>query len=49
MKKAVVLDSEDIKHIIAKHFGVDEKAVIKSQYTYSVITDAEPEKARDGA
>ena len=49
MRKAVVLDTDDIKHIIAKHFGVDEKSVIKSQYTYTVITDGEPEKARNGA
>ena len=49
MRKAVVLDAEDIKKIIAEHFGVDEKAVIKSQYTYAVVTDEDPEKARDGA
>jgi hypothetical protein len=41
MKKAVVLDNDDIKKIIAEHFGVDEKQVIKSQYTYTVVTEEE--------
>ena len=30
MKKAVVLDADDIKKIVAKEFGVPEKDVIKS-------------------
>lgn len=37
MDTAVVLNSEDIKKIIAQHFGVEEKQVIKSQYTFTVI------------
>jgi len=37
MENAIVLSSEDIKKIIADHFGVDVKDVIKSQYTYTVI------------
>ena len=46
MKKAVVLETEDIRKIIADHFGVNEKAVIKAQYTYTVITnDDEKEKS----
>ena len=41
MKKAIVLDTNDIKSIIAKHFGVDESKVIKSQYSWTVVTDNE--------
>lgn len=39
MKNAVVLDAEDIKKLIAEKYGVDEKNVIKSQYSYTVIID----------
>lgn len=38
MKKAIVLDTIDIRSIIAKHFGVDESNVIKSQYSWTVFT-----------
>lgn len=38
MKQAVVLETEDVKKIIAEHFKVEEKDVIKSQYTYTVVT-----------
>ena len=34
---AIVLNSEDVKEIIAKHFDVEPSKVIKSQYTYTVI------------
>lgn len=44
MRKAIVLDTDDLKKIIAQHFGVDEKSVIKAQYTFTVITDKETEK-----
>lgn len=39
MKNAIVLDSNDIKKLIAEKYGVSEDAVIKSQYSYTVITD----------
>lgn len=39
MKQAIVLDSNDIKKIIAEKFGVSEENVIKSQYSYTVITE----------
>lgn len=39
MKKAIVVDADDIKAILAEKFGVDEKNVIKSQYSYTVITE----------
>ena len=41
MQNGVILDSDDIKAIIAEKFGVDPKNVIKSQYSYTVITDKE--------
>ena len=44
MKPGVVLNSKDVMRIIAEHFGVDEKMVVKSQYSYTVITDKETEK-----
>ena len=37
MEKAIVLNTDDIKNIIAKQFGVDVSRVIKSQYSYTVI------------
>lgn len=43
MRKAVVVDADDIKKILAEKFGVDEKNVIKSQYSYTVITGVDPE------
>ena len=39
MKQAVVLDSNDIKKLIAEKFEVPEENVIKSQYSYTVITE----------
>ena len=39
MKNAIVVDANDVKKILAAHFGVSEDCVIKSQYSYTVITD----------
>lgn len=39
MKNAVVLETSDVKEIIAEHFGVPVDCVIKSQYTFTVITE----------
>lgn len=36
MSNGVILDSEDIKRIIAEKFGVNEKDVVKTQYSYVV-------------
>ena len=36
MQKAIILDSNDVKKLIAEYFHVDESAVIKSQYSYTV-------------
>ena len=39
MKRGLVLTNDDIKHILAEHFGVYEKSVYKSQYSWVVATD----------
>ena len=41
VKDAVVLDANDVKKIIAERFNVPEENVIKSQYSYTVITEKE--------
>ena len=41
MRKAVVIDSNDIKALLAEKFGVPETDVIKSQYSYTVILKEE--------
>lgn len=38
MKKGIILEANDLKKIIAEHFNVDESCVIKSQYTWTVVT-----------
>lgn len=44
MKSAIVLEQSDIKKLIAEKYGVDEKAVIKTQYSYIVLTGDESEE-----
>ena len=44
MKKAIVVDANDIKAILAEKYGVPEDHVIKSQYSYTVIL---PESEQD--
>ena len=39
MKKAIVLDQDDIKALIAERYDVPEKNVIRSQYSYTVILE----------
>ena len=41
MKNGLILDANDVKQIIAEHFHVPEANVIKSQYSYTVITEDE--------
>ena len=41
MKKGIIIDANDLKKIIAKYFNVDESNVIKSQYSWTVVTDDE--------
>lgn len=37
MEKAIVLNTDDIKEIVAEKFCVDVSKIIKSQYSYTVI------------
>ena len=43
MRKAIVVDANDIKKILADHFNVKPDDVIKSQYSYTIIIDKEGE------
>lgn len=46
MRDAVVVDANDVKEILAEHFGVPQENVIKSQYTYTVIIDKKEVKEK---
>lgn len=37
MKKAIVIEPNDIKAILAEKYGVPEGNIIKSQYSYTVV------------
>lgn len=37
MKSGVVLDADEVRHIIAEHFNVSDDEVIKAKYSYIVI------------
>ena len=39
MRKAVVVDVNDIKEILAEKFGVKPEDVIKSQYSYTIVLE----------
>ena len=39
MKKAIVVETSDIKAILAEHFGVKPENVVKSQYSWTVILE----------
>lgn len=39
MSNGIILDADDIKKILAEKFGVDEKDVIKTQYSYIIKKD----------
>lgn len=39
MKSAIVVTVDDVKEILAEKFGVPSKNVIKSQYSWTVITE----------
>lgn len=49
MKHGIVLDANDVKKVLAKHFNVPEDRVVKSQYSYTVITDDCPEDSEESA
>lgn len=44
MRKAIVLDSDDIKQIISERYGVEKKNIIKTQYSFTVIFNDEEEE-----
>lgn len=39
MKEAIVIEQSDIKKLIAKEYGVDEKQVVKAQYSWIVMKE----------
>lgn len=41
MSNGIILEADDIKKILAEKFGVDEKDVIKTQYSYIIKKDAD--------
>lgn len=47
MKKALVLDPEDIKELIAEKFNVPKSNVFKSQYSYTVTLEEESSKGEE--
>lgn len=49
MKKGIVLDAEDVRKIIAEKFGVKPDKVIKSQYSYTVITEEDANEPSESA
>lgn len=44
MRNAIVLDANDIKKILAERYGVDEKDIIKSQYSFTIMVPEDDEK-----
>ena len=46
-EKAIVLDTNDIRSIIAHHFNVKESNVIKSQYSWTVVTESSDKNKND--
>lgn len=48
MKKAIVIEPNDIKRLLAEKYHVSESDVIKSQYSYTVILkETTPEGANE--
>ena len=39
MSNGIILDADDIKKILAEKFGVEEKDVIKTQYSWIIKKD----------
>lgn len=44
MKSGLILENNDVKKIIAEHFNVYESKVIKSQYSWTVVTESSDKK-----
>ena len=47
MKNAIVIEQADMKKILADYFGVSEKDVIKSQYSFTVIMGDDKENPEE--
>lgn len=47
MKKGIVIDANDVKKILAEHFSVPESNVIKSQYSYTIVTEEIDEEKKE--
>ena len=41
MKHAIHYDADDIKSILVERHGVDQKNVIRNQYSYTVVLEKE--------
>ena len=37
MRQSITLDSKDVKKLIAEKYGVEEKDVVASKYSYTVL------------
>lgn len=44
MRDGIILDQQEVKEIIAEHFGVEPEDVVRSQYSYIVITEKQEKK-----
>lgn len=39
MKTGIILESKDVIKILAEHFGVEEKQIIKTKYSYMIVEE----------
>ena len=47
MKKALVIEQSDMKHILSEYFGVPESNIFKSQYTSTVSMGNDEEETEE--
>lgn len=47
MSNGIILDAEDVRKILAERYGVSEKDVIKSQYSWIIKTNDKKEVQHD--
>ena len=48
MRNAIVYDADDIRTLLAEKHGVEPKAVIRNQYSYTVVIGPMTEKTEEG-
>ena len=46
MTNGIILDADDIKKILAEKYGVDEKNIIKSQYSWIIKTESDAKEIK---